>query len=606
MGLAAARRGFGALVAIAIGLLPALVQPVSAGAASTGTLFGITGMDRSTLSKIDLGPGAVTVTPIAQLGLPPNFNAQVTNITGDAATHRIFALRLSVISPNPPANITMIFELLTINSQSGAPIAITTVSAPIGDLQFDPSSNTLYALTQGGPQGVRSVVRLDPNTGSISPVASLPPAGAVIDSMAVSGQTHTIYVNREDISFPRPPEPPTRIFAVDTVANAVVSTSPVLNRAIRSISYDTSSNKLFGVTECCPQDVLQIDPASGTQTFIANVNNSTQQGFLFYQAVDPLSHTVFLPFEFTGVFPSESHIVSVDTQTGVPILSPAIPTGVASIYFETGATPLDTSPPTTSITFSPAANAAGSNNTNVRVNLSATDPDGVADVATINYSATGAQTIAPTVVAGSSASLVVNTEGATTVTYFAKDKAGNTEAAHTQVIRIDKTLPTVTYTGNAGMYAVDQTVTITCTAVDPPNANGTAASGLASTTCANVNAPAYTFPLGTNTFSASATDVAGNIGTGSTTFAVQVTNSSLCTLTVRFIEGSPNAQTSPALAEAQGNRLCKLLANAGSVPNPEAKEALVGAYQNGLTTLVDMGLLTPAQVAILLTLSQAL
>src|SRR5258708_18400560 len=386
MGLAAARRGFGALVAIAVALLPALVQPVSVGASSTGTLFGITGFDRSTLSKIDLSTGAVT--PIVQLALTPNFNAQITNITGDAATHRIFALRLSVISPNPPANITMIFELLTINSQSGAPIAITTVSAPIGDLQFDPSSNTLYALTQGGPQGVRSVVRLDPNTGSISTVASLPPAGAVIDSMAVSGQTHTLYVNREDASLPRPPDPPTQILAVDTVLNAVVSTSPVLNRAIRSISYDTPSNGLFGASECSPQDLLQIDPSSWTQTVVANVNNSTQQGFSFYQAVDPLSHTVFLPFEFF-VFPSESHIVSVNTQTGVPILSPAIPAGVASIYFETGATPLDTSPPTTSITLSPAPNAAGWNNTNASVNLSATDPDAVAHIATINYSATG-------------------------------------------------------------------------------------------------------------------------------------------------------------------------------------------------------------------------
>src|SRR5260370_19519745 len=116
MGLVGARRGFGALVAVAIGLLPALVQPVSAGAASTGTLFGITGMDRSTLSKIVLGTEAVTVTPIAQLGLPPNFNAQITNITGDAATHRIFALRLSVIAPAPPAHFTMLFELLTLHS----------------------------------------------------------------------------------------------------------------------------------------------------------------------------------------------------------------------------------------------------------------------------------------------------------------------------------------------------------------------------------------------------------------------------------------------------------------------------------------------------------
>src|SRR5216683_1825333 len=175
MGLAAAWRGLGALVAIAIGLLPALVQPVSAGAASTGTLFGITGMDRSTLSKIDLGTGAVSVTPIAQLGLPPNFNAQITNLTGDAATHRIFALRLSVIAPPPPANFTMIFEILTIDGQSGAPIADTPVNAPIGDIQFDPLANTMYALVPSGFQGANGVVRVDLSTGAISPVASIGP-----------------------------------------------------------------------------------------------------------------------------------------------------------------------------------------------------------------------------------------------------------------------------------------------------------------------------------------------------------------------------------------------------------------------------------------------
>ncbi len=239
------------------------------------------------------------------------------------------------------------------------------------------------------------------------------------------------------------------------------------------------------------------------------------------------------------------------------------------------------------------------------VNLSATDPDGVGDVATIQYSATGAQPIAPTVVAGSSTTFTVTAEGVTTVNYFAKDLAGNTEAAHTQAIRIDKTPPTVTYTGNAGTYTVDQTIAITCTAADPHNANGTPGSGLASTTCANVNAPAYTFPLGPHTLVATATDIAGNVGIGSTTFTVEVTSSSLCTLTARFIQGSPNAQTSPALAKAQADRLCALLTNAKSAPDP-AKKALVDAYQNGLTTLVDLGLLTPAQAALLLTLSQAL
>src|SRR5216683_1482539 len=191
------------LVAASVAALPALLQPLPVAASSTGTLFGVTGLDRSTVSSIDLGTGAVT--PIAQLGLPPDFNAQVTNLTGDAATHRIFALRLSVIVPPPPANFTMIFEILTIDGQSHAVIADTPVNAPIGDIQFDPLANTMYALVPSGFQGANGVVRVDLSTGAISPVASIGPQGPFIDSMALAPQTHMIYVSREDFSLPSPP-----------------------------------------------------------------------------------------------------------------------------------------------------------------------------------------------------------------------------------------------------------------------------------------------------------------------------------------------------------------------------------------------------------------
>src|SRR5713226_2106419 len=172
------------LVAASVEALPELIQPLPVAASSTGTLFGVTGLDRSTVSSIDLGTGAVT--PIAQLGLPPDFNAQVTNLTGDAATHRIFALRLSVIVPPPPANFTMIFEILTIDGQSHAVIADTPVNAPIGDIQFDPLANTMYALVPSGFQGANGVVRVDLSTGAISPVASIGPPGPFSDSMVLA------------------------------------------------------------------------------------------------------------------------------------------------------------------------------------------------------------------------------------------------------------------------------------------------------------------------------------------------------------------------------------------------------------------------------------
>jgi hypothetical protein len=53
---------------------------------------------------------------------------------------------------------------------------------------------------------------------------------------------------------------------------------------------------------------------------------------------------------------------------------------------------------------------------------------------------------------------------------------------------VDNTPPTVTYTGNAGSYFVDQFVSIQCVATD--------ASGIASTTCADISGPAWTFGAG--------------------------------------------------------------------------------------------------------------
>src|SRR5882724_5666799 len=101
------------------------------------------------------------------------------------------------------------------------------------------------------------------------------------------------------------------------------------------------------------------------------------------------------------------------------------------------------------------------------------------------------------------------------VTGAAVDGAGNT--AQTQVtVNIDQTNPIVTFMGG-GTYTVEQTVNISCAASD-------ALSGIASSTCGpNVTGPAYSYALGTvYNYSATATDKAGNVGKGSTSFTVNV------------------------------------------------------------------------------------
>ncbi|MFL5801444.1 MAG: OmpL47-type beta-barrel domain-containing protein, partial [Roseiflexaceae bacterium] len=103
---------------------------------------------------------------------------------------------------------------------------------------------------------------------------------------------------------------------------------------------------------------------------------------------------------------------------------------------------IDTSAPTTIVAASPAANAAGWNNTDVLVSLSAQDSQGGSGVQQISYAVSGAQTSAG-VVAGGSGSVLLSTPGVSTITAFATDNAGNAGPVQTRTVRIDKIPPTV-------------------------------------------------------------------------------------------------------------------------------------------------------------------
>jgi GH35 family endo-1,4-beta-xylanase len=126
----------------------------------------------------------------------------------------------------------------------------------------------------------------------------------------------------------------------------------------------------------------------------------------------------------------------------------------------------------------------------------------------------------------------------------------------------DSTPPLVTYTGNTGSYTVDQTVAIQCVPSDPDG------MGIASTTCADVNGPAYSFGLGSHVYSASATEVSGNVGTGSTTFTVTVTFASLQNLVGMF-------SSDPEVTAGLNDKLTAAGASAHKTPRDNQLSAFV-------------------------------
>ena len=105
--------------------------------------------------------------------------------------------------------------------------------------------------------------------------------------------------------------------------------------------------------------------------------------------------------------------------------------------------------------------------------------------------------------------------------------AGLTGSASASVKR-DATRPVIAFSGNAGSYSVDQTIDITCSASD-------ATSGIATDSCADVSGSAFSFALGANTRTATATDRAGNSASATTSFTVTVSEASICALAQRWV-----------------------------------------------------------------------
>lgn len=101
------------------------------------------------------------------------------------------------------------------------------------------------------------------------------------------------------------------------------------------------------------------------------------------------------------------------------------------------------------------------------------------------------------------------------------DLAGNAATA-TATVDVDKTDPEITFSG-ATSYGLLETVAIECEADDD-------LSGLATSSCDEASGPAYSFGPGTHDLDASATDVAGNESSASTSFTVTATGSSVCGL----------------------------------------------------------------------------
>ena len=111
--------------------------------------------------------------------------------------------------------------------------------------------------------------------------------------------------------------------------------------------------------------------------------------------------------------------------------------------------------------------------------------------------------------------VTVRGEGAAqTVTGSCTDNLGKSASTTFVGVGVDKTPPTVSYSGNAATYEYGAPISIHCSASD-------ALSGVAQNTCADIVGPSSALGLGPHTASSTAVDRAGNTSTASIAFSVE-------------------------------------------------------------------------------------
>jgi len=309
---------------------------------------------------------------------------------------------------------------------------------------------------------------------------------------------------------------------MDDFANGVATDGTDLYVVGESRSFATPEGNLVGQNDgillryslVVAPATLTLAPASGfigTSVTVSGSNFGATQG----------TSTVTFNGVSAGPATNWSDTQIVVVVPGGATTGPVVITvnGVASNSDKIYTVIADTIAPITTASATPAANGAGWNNSNVTVTLSATDNAGGSGVQSITYILAGEQ-MGGGSVAGSSTSILITTEGVTTVTYHARDNAGNVEADRTLVIRLDKTPPTLTMPTLAPSYTFDGTVTLNFSTSDGVSGVGSSQATFNGSTVTSGTTVTLT-KAGTNTFTLTATDEAGNTASQSTSFSAR-------------------------------------------------------------------------------------
>jgi YVTN family beta-propeller protein len=411
------------------------------------------------------GPSVITTVPVG---------AAPTGIAVNPSAGRVFvanqnAVSVSVIDEGSNAVVATVPLSASAKALSGVAVNPVTDRVYVGTLNFVPDSITVLdgsslAVVASIPVDDRPIgIAVNPATNKIY-VANLNASTVTV----IDGATNTVLKTLRGASNPLAVgvNPTTnRVYVTNRASNTVWVLDGATDAVVATIPFPAGSEPGF----------VDVDPGSGN-VYVSNLSGSSVS--IVDGATNAVATTVPVGPNPAGIAVNPAGdvlvaingtgaIAALDRKTGATIASipgASRPYGVAvdpgrgrAYVSDTVANAVvviddraDAIPPTTALALSPPPNASGWNAGPVTATLTAADDPGGSGVAQITYSATGAANVPSTAVPGATASFVDSAEGVTTVSFFATDASGNSEAPRTATIRIDETPPATAATPQAG------------------------------------------------------------------------------------------------------------------------------------------------------------
>jgi TolB protein len=302
---------------------------------SMPTLFGITGCCPNRFAHID--PTTGVLTPLSDVGPTPipggarYFFGRTGTVDGGA--HRFFVERSKDMSGSSSDHI------LTIDTGTGVFLESPPLSVGVFNLGFDPIARQLFGITGCCPN---RFVHIDPATGVLTPLSEVGPTPVpggtsygFIVGPAIDPSTQRFFVHRSKNTSGALSD---HILTIDTVTGAFVE-SPALGESVASLGFDPVTGVLFGITGCCPNRFVHIDPTTGVLTPLSDVGpapvpGGTSYGFSAGPALDASTHRFFMHREKNVSGALSDHILTIDTATGAFLESPPLTEAVGNLGFD--------------------------------------------------------------------------------------------------------------------------------------------------------------------------------------------------------------------------------------------------------------------------------